>query len=50
MSFYTAFKNVPLTVVKSAPKKVLPKNRLFWLSIGRKVFWIKIKFTFFKSV
>jgi hypothetical protein len=30
MSFYTDFQNVHLTLVKSAPKQVLPKKSTFW--------------------
>jgi hypothetical protein len=60
-SFYIDFKNVYLTFVKTAPKKVLLKNRFFWdltnFSIGKTFFFPKTflsalfyKFTFLKSV
>ncbi len=39
-SFPTDFKNVHMTLVKSAPKKILPKKPIF--SIGNIVFWLKL--------
>ncbi len=39
--FYTDFRDVHQTLVKSAPQKVLPKNRFFWdFWLAKTFFWL----------
>jgi hypothetical protein len=49
--FHTDFKNVHMTLVKSAPKKsVAQKNRFFWLKLFLGALFTKVICTFLKSV